>query len=237
MLARTETRLTDLGIGGKIFRLSPLRNVAELINDEIRNGVKTIVIVGNDKTLSQIINLAAKFDVTLGLIPMGNDNKIAKALGIASTEEACDILSARKIERLDLGKANDVYFLSQISVSSGAVTIECENKFKVTAKTKDLIRICNLRPLSAAAGQSAGYFNPQDGLLEILVHPLKSDFWQFLKKGKTADKSIIPFKKSIIKSKIPLTVATDGQKVLKTPVEVEVLPKKLRFIVGKNRIF
>jgi len=237
LLAKTETRLTDLGIGGKIFRLSPLRNVAELINDEIRSGVKTIVIVGNDKTLNQIINLAVKFEITIGLIPVGEDNKIAKALGIASPEEACNILSSRKIERLDLGKANDVYFISEIAVSSGAVTIECENKFKVNTKAKDLVKICNLSPLSAPAEQSAGGFNPQDGVLEIMIHPLKADFWQFLKKGDKADKSVIPFKKAAIKSKIPLTVATDGQKILKTPVAVEVLPKKLRFIVGKNRIF
>ena len=102
LLAKIETRLTDLGIGGKIFRLSPLRNVTELMNDEVKSGIKTVVVVGNDKTTSTIINLAAQLSVTLGIIPVGPDNKIAQILGINSPEEACNILAARKIEKVDL---------------------------------------------------------------------------------------------------------------------------------------
>src|SRR3989338_2880950 len=85
-LARIETRLTDLGIGGKICRLSPLRNIKELIADELANGVKTIVVVGNDKTLSEAINFVAQHDVTLGLIPIGPNNSLAGQLGLPAGE-------------------------------------------------------------------------------------------------------------------------------------------------------
>ena len=111
MLARVEMRLTDLGIGGKIARLSPLKNIRELIKDEVKNGVKTVVAVGNDKTVIQIVNDIAEHAVTLGIIPVGKNNKIAAALGISGTDEACPILSARKLEKIDLGKANNTYFL------------------------------------------------------------------------------------------------------------------------------
>src|SRR5680860_565172 len=87
LLAKIETRLTDLGIGGKIFRLSPLRNTSELLNDEVRNGIKTIVVVGSDKTITDVVNLAAKLEITLGIIPVGPDNKIAQVLGINSPEK------------------------------------------------------------------------------------------------------------------------------------------------------
>ncbi|KKQ56205.1 MAG: hypothetical protein US74_C0017G0013, partial [Parcubacteria group bacterium GW2011_GWA2_38_13] len=56
LLSHIEMRLTDLGIGGKISRLSPLKNLQDLISDEIRFGVKTIVAVGNDETVSMVIN-------------------------------------------------------------------------------------------------------------------------------------------------------------------------------------
>src|SRR3989344_7026326 len=111
-LARIETRLTDLGIGGKICRISPLRNIKELILDEIRNGVKTVVVVGDDKTLNQIVNGVAKYDITVGLIPIGPDNRIAQTLGIPEGQKACDVLAARIIEKIDLGKINETYFLS-----------------------------------------------------------------------------------------------------------------------------
>ena len=49
-LAQIETRLTDLGISGKIARLALFRDPTELIRDEVRKGAKTIVAVGNDVT-------------------------------------------------------------------------------------------------------------------------------------------------------------------------------------------
>ncbi|MAF13505.1 MAG: hypothetical protein CMI53_01255 [Parcubacteria group bacterium] len=236
-LAKIETRLTDLGIGGKIFRLSPLRNIGELLTEEVRNGIKTIVVVGNDKTFSQIINLAAQFNTAVGYIPVGAENKIATILGIPSQEDACNVLAARIIEKIDLGKVNNTYFLSSITVSGGQVTIECEDKFKVTPQNHNEISICNLRPLLVAAPGQGSYFNPQDGLLEILIKPLASGFSQIFKKTTSANSSVIPFKKISIRSRDSLPVVTDGQKILKTPVKIEIVPKKLRVIVGKNRMF
>lgn len=57
------------------------------------------------------------------------------------------------------------------------------------------------------------------------------------KKATNIQKSIIPFKKIAIKSKESVSVVTDGQRVLKTPVQVEIIPKKLKIIVGKKRAF
>jgi diacylglycerol kinase family enzyme len=237
LLAKIETRLTDLGIGGKIYRLSPLRDIAQLIADEFKTGIKTVVAVGNDKTFTQLINAVAKLDITLGLIPVGSDNKIAKILGINSPEEGCDIIAARVIEHVDLGRANNTYFISGITISAGNFFIECENQCKIMPHANDEVQICNLRPLLATSQGLTNYFNPKDGLLEILIQPLASGFWSFMKKSGPMEKSLIPFRKIAIKSKDCVPVITDGQKVLKTPVEVEIAPKKLKLIVGKNRMF
>ncbi len=127
LLARVETRLTDLGVGGKIYRLSPLRNVQELMADEIRNGTKTVVVVGNDKTLNQVVNIAAQYNIVVGLIPVGPDNNIARILGIPEGEAACTVLSARIIEKIDLGKINNTYFLSGADIKD-SVLMQKSNK-------------------------------------------------------------------------------------------------------------
>jgi len=237
LLAKIETRLTDLGIGGKIFRLSPLRNIEELLNDEIKGGIKTIIVVGNDKSFSQIVNFAAKFNVTLGLIPVGDDNKIAKTLGIRSPEDACNIIAARIIEKIDLGKINNTYFLSNITINGGDLTIECENKYKITPEQQNEISICNFKPLFATEMNQTDYFNPKDGTLEILVRPLNAGFSHFFKKASQLKNSIFPFKKLSIYSKDSISIITDGQKVIKTPVKIEIVPDKLKLIVGKDRLF
>lgn len=235
-LARIETRLNDLGIGGKIFRLSPLRNLSELISDEIKNGTHTIVAVGDDKTVAEVINAIARRDVCFGIIPIAGENKIAQALGILNANDACNILASRIIEKLDLGKANDTYFISNLQISSGRISIECENQFHVFPQIKDQISICNLKP-ALSDGNSSQYFDPQDGNLELFIQPIVASTFSFFRKTKELKNSIIPFKKIEIKSKDSITVTTDGQRILKPPVQIEIVPKKLKVIVGKNRIF
>lgn len=240
-LSRIEMRLTDLGIGGKISRLSPLKNLKELINDEIRFGVKTIVAVGNDETVSMVINNIIKYEnITFGIIPLGKNNAIAHDLAIPEGEEACDVLSARKLEKIDLGKVNNTYFISGISISAeNSITLECENKYHITPETASCsIYICNLRPAALGEASTEGFFNPRDGMLEALVVPmaeLSGSFFGFMKKTQTLKNSIFPFKKISVATKKSVTVTTDGKKVLKPPFDIEVVPKKLTVVVGRKR--
>lgn len=236
-LARIETRLTDLGIGGKISRLSPLKNIKELVRDEIANGVKTIVAVGNDKTVMQVINEVASYNVALGIIPIGPDNKIAQALGIPLAEAACDVLSARALERIDLGKANNTYFLSEITIQSGKVILNCEHKYRIKPAANFRINICNLRPAFMGSAGQPRFFNPSDGFFEALIYPVTIISRIFNRLGNSGSNSIVPFRKLQISSEDSVAVITDGHKVLKTPVEIEVIPQKLKIIVGKKRVF
>ena len=231
-LARIETRLTDLGIGGKIVRLSALRNITDLLADEVRGGVKTVVVVGNDKTLTEVVNIAARFDVAIGIIPIGPDNKIADSLGIPAGEAACEALSARRIKRLDVGKINNTYFLSGVTISGNDVTVECENQYRVTATGMAAeINICNFRP--AFATNAAASFNPQDGLLEVFIKPIQRGFGAWFARSQPIKPSIIPFQKLAVKSREAVSAITDGQRVVKAPIQIEVVPQKLRLIVGK----
>src|SRR3989339_839914 len=81
-LIKIEKRITDLGIKGKIARLSVLKNMKELITDGVKEGVHTVVAIGNAQTFAKVINIVADLDLTLGLIPIDNNNPIAKILGI-----------------------------------------------------------------------------------------------------------------------------------------------------------
>ncbi len=233
LLARIETRLTDLGIGGKIYRLSPLRNSIELIADEARAGAKTIIAVGSDKTFSEIVNAAAPHDVTIGTIPVGSDIEIAKALGIYSADSGCNIVAARNVEHVDVGRANNSYFLSLLNIGEGEVTLECEEQFNVTPSPQQRITIYNLR--TAASAQGMGTCDPRDGFLEVIVESGIRKSW-FSKKTSVIS-SVIPFKHLVIRGKESTIITTDGGRVLKTPVVVDVLPQKLKLIVGKSRLF
>ncbi len=234
LLNRLENRLADLEIKGKICRLSILKNMKEVIEDGIKQGVHTVVAVGDDLTFSKIVNIIAEMNITLGIIPVNGKSKIAEILGIPEGEKACDVLAQRLIKKIDLGKINHQYFIDSATISSPQVILKFD-KFEISPVAKNaLVSICNLGFL--ANNQTIykeGLSTPTDGLLEAVIAPIKSTLFKKIQK-----QSIFPFKKITIHSKNePITVTIDQQAVFKTPVEVTVAPKKLKVIVGSKRLF
>ena len=227
LLVKIEQRVTDLGIKGRIARLSILKNMKELIIDGLKDGVKTIVVIGDTKTFSKVINIVADLDITLGLIPINNNNKIARLLGIPPRVLACEILASRIIKRIDLGQVNKYYFISKAHINNGLVEINYGN-FKIMPTTKEN----NITFYNFSDKQN---FNPTDGILETVITPIKSTIF-----GKKLIKStIFPFLNIKINSLYDEQAALliDEQIIVKTPVRIKVIPKKLKVIVGSERKF
>lgn len=120
-VAAIENSLTDLGIAGERDRVTPIRQVADLVKLGAERGIKTIVIVGNDYTFTKAVNAGAVLgidpaQVVFGIIPFGEPNKIARMLGISADMQAAKELAARKIETLDIGQVNRRFFISSVEV-------------------------------------------------------------------------------------------------------------------------
>ena len=231
LLIKIEKRITDLGIKGKVARLSVLKNMKELIMDGVKEGVQTVVAIGNNQTFAKVINVVADLDVTLGLIPVDNDNSIAKTLGIPPKVLACDILASRIIKKIDLGKINNYYFINTAEIVNGDVVIEYNN-FKVQPITRqNKITLYNFATNENARVVS----NPVDGILEAVITPIKSTI--FGKKNIAG--TVLPFTKIKIGSNADeqISILTDEQIIMKTPAEISVVPQKLKIIVGSERSF
>ncbi len=230
ILDKIQKRIVDLGIEGKIENLSILKNLDELIKSAVKKGFKTIVAVGNDQIISQVINAVANSDVVLGIIPVGKNNKIANLLGVPEGELSCDVISNRLIEKIDLGKVNNHYFLTSLKIVNHDVILECDDNYRIIPAPEQEINIFNL------GWQNNKTFNPRDGILEIsimLPSSLKSIF-------KTKSRSLFPVKKiKLIEldKENPVNVIANGLKVLKRPIIIQVAPQKLKVIVGKERKF
>jgi diacylglycerol kinase family enzyme len=229
-LIKIEKRITDLGIKGKIARLSVLKNMKELITDGVKEGVHTVVAIGNAQTFAKVINVVADLDLTLGLIPVDNNNPIAKILGIPPRDLACDVLASRIIKKIDLGKINNHYFINTAEIENGDVVIEY-NDFKVEPTTDEhKITLYNFATSGNISGSS-----PADGILEAVIAPIKSTLFG----KKKIPFTVLPFTKIKIGSNQEEQVAilTDQQIIMKTPAEISVAPQKLKIIVGGERGF
>ncbi|MBI4778958.1 hypothetical protein HY797_00705, partial [Candidatus Falkowbacteria bacterium] len=186
----------------------------------------------NNKTVNQIINSLAGDDVPLGIIPIGEDNNdIAKSLGIESIEAACEILSARLLAKIDLGLANQTYFLSNISINNQNTVIDMNKNYTIETAEKGLIYIFNL-PGGQINLPLKVKFSPDDGFLELVIntHNNNKIFTRQI------HQSIFKIKKITIHN-LKSHLILDGSIALAAPAEITVVKKCLNVIVGKNRKF
>ncbi len=85
----------------------------ELADDAINHGFYTIVAVGGDGTLHEVIHGLVGKKLTLGVIPFGSSNDFARGLNIPrDIKEAMRIIANRKIKEVDIVAMNDRFFIN-----------------------------------------------------------------------------------------------------------------------------
>lgn len=232
-----EISLTDYGIGGKILRLTSFTDARPIIEDEIKRGAKTIVVVGNDATFGQVLGRSATAPCTFGFLPVGPNNTIAEVLGIPVGVEGCDVLSRRRKERLDIGWMNNRFFISQLHVKPAKLEVVYDERFKVTAGDKMEVMVCNLQPYywkRDKKDNETHVVHPQDGKLEAFLRPLtKKGWWGYTYE----DPSVFPFEEMEITGREPFTVEADGRMTKEIRLKIKLAHSKVEMIIGRNRKF
>lgn len=223
-VADMETRLTDLGLQGHVGRLGPLKNAKDMVKEALQAGARTIVAVGNDKTFAKVADAVARLDLIMGVIPIGETNRIGKYFGITNTSSGCKILAARKIETIDMARINTQYFLTDAVIESNApIKIQCDGNYNIdVTKTPTKITIANLSDEA----------NCKDSLLNCFIDTTEQGWFR----SKTRRTNVTAKKIYVVANKE--TVAwVDQDAKIKLPIDCEIIPEALDIIVGKDRIF
>src|SRR3989338_851513 len=231
-----ETRLTDFGIAGKIIRLQNFTNADAIVEEEMKRGAATIVIVGNDATFGHVLSRAATREIIFGFLPVGKGNDIAPMLGIPLGEEAADTLSRRRTVMLDVGWFNNRDFVNQLHIPPSRIEIEYDEKFTVSVpEGKIELVVCNLQPFVWRDARKKEYrVHPQDGKLEAFLRPV-------IRKGifreTREEPSVFPFEEMTVKSKTRFLVEADGKESKEIKIKIKLAKKRIKMIVGKERRF
>ncbi len=230
-----ENRLTDLGIAGKIARLALFRDPQEMIRDEIRRGASSVIAVGDDRTVRKILDTVAEGGATLGMIPIGTPGTLAKLFGVPGGVAACDILSARIVETVDLGTVNGARFLMNFSVPEFAGELSYGNTCVLRPVNPGLLDIVNLG--SGAQGvPNRASSDPTDGLLDVLLRVTVKGNWGFLKRTKTGV-THLPTAAISVQSQEPMQALIDGAPLAGDRFEVAVERGAIRVVMGRDRLF
>ncbi|MFD2923252.1 diacylglycerol/lipid kinase family protein [Halobacillus naozhouensis] len=99
-----------------------------------RDEFELVVSLGGDGTLNETINgmVDQRHRPKLGVVPLGTVNDFARALNIPlEAEEAIQILTSDRTQKVDIGRMNDYYFVNIVAI--GAIA---EASYEVTSEQK-----------------------------------------------------------------------------------------------------
>lgn len=235
LVMELETKFHKLGLEGQTTKLGRYASLDERIQEINFSNQDTLVMVGDDNQLTRTINLIGtnKTRPTIGYIPIGEETNITKNLGLPSGEEAVMVLANRRIETLDLGLCNDSFFIESIYINDPGISLKINNKFTASVPSDiDEILILNLKDTTLINKLNSA--NPHDGQLEIVfVKREKSLFNREQRKIHSAFKTNNVKIKSLHGS---VEATMDHEIKIKTPLEIGVVKKGVKMIVGKKRL-
>lgn len=242
-LERIEVKLAHVGVEGKIRRLNILHHQKHEIEESIRRGATTVILVGNDRTLAQSVDVFARYDLVIGIIPLGpeKDNLIARTLGIPPGELACEMISRRNVAQLDLGMVNGRYFLTTASLDVPKFTCQGgkQKQFSIRPTvSRTRLTVENLSFPTVEHGVVIKG-NPRDGLVEVVMRPEPDGITRLLSLGNPT--SLMPSVFPVDELRIPepdgAIMTLDGCRTVKLPALIKVAPQKFKMIIGRERTF
>lgn len=99
-----------------------------------RQEVDLVIIGGGDGTLNRAIAGLLDTQLPLGILPLGTANDLARTLGIpVNLTDACRVIAAEYIRRIDLGCVNDRYFFN---VASLGLSVKITRQLSKDAKRR-----------------------------------------------------------------------------------------------------
>jgi len=254
--------LAEFKVSGETSRVTPLRSVQDLVDTASQRGAKTLVACGSDDTFNLMLAALKGRDFTLAFIPLDENSFLAKILGVPDVFTGVKTVAARRIEKIDLAKIAGNYFINYLefgalshnlkaagfwsgmkllSTEPKNLVVRVDDSYNVEIKALGGL-VVNIRSTS---GKDRNIANPTDGNLDLLIlEPLnRMQIMQYKKDIAEGILENVP-KTTVIKcKKIELleprgtNLTMLGRVVAKFPATVEIIPQRLRTIVGKNRTF
>jgi hypothetical protein len=243
IIAKIETRITDLGLNGKIIRLGPLQSLGDSVANEMKKGAKTIVAVGDNALFHGCLNSIMKYSaqgglrdpIPLGFVPINQKGaSIASRLGVPIGVDACNTLSARRVEKLDVGKINNYYFLTEAIIPTLGTSINVDDSYSIEINEGGEIAIINLANVFDLPDNYKT--SAQDRRLEFCIKTKKSN--RFLSIGnKESVPSLFSFGELMVDNKKGASFLVDTVATVGVPAKITIAAHKISLIVGKGIFF
>jgi diacylglycerol kinase (ATP) len=95
----------------KVCYTSGDRSAGAIAREAVAAGTEVVLVGGGDGTVSEIARELVHKPVTLGIVPIGTFNNIARSVGVlAELPVSTQIIAAGHVREIDVGLANDTHY-------------------------------------------------------------------------------------------------------------------------------
>lgn len=127
-----EAVAARLGAGGYDVTSMTGQNAAEsaaLARAAVAEGYEALVVMGGDGMVHLALQAAVGSPTTLGVVPTGTGNDVARALGIVLRKpvESADVVVAGRTRRIDVARVGATYFATVLAAGFDSLVNERAN--------------------------------------------------------------------------------------------------------------
>jgi diacylglycerol kinase family enzyme len=230
-----ETRIIDVGISGRIEKTTPLSSLSEQMITAVRQGCKTIVVVGDDASLVRAIDVAAFLpNISLGFIPLNTQSLYATVLGIPVGADACTVLSQRLTETVDVMQLGEHAAIGAAWwTTTQTMRILCDDRYTISVPPQHQVTIANIGNIFTGEPR---LHSAVDHALHLTIQaiPERSSRWR--RPAPLPLSSQVQCTRIEIDGNETASIVVDQTLTLASPLVVTIKPAALRLIVGRTRI-
>lgn len=104
---RIQAALAGGPFSMEVAYTTPERDARAIARDALADGVGSLIVGGGDGTVSEVARELVHTEATLGILPLGTFNNIARSLGIpGDLAQACGVVRSGQARAIDAGIAN-----------------------------------------------------------------------------------------------------------------------------------
>jgi diacylglycerol kinase (ATP) len=121
--------LTENGIEAQIVETEYAGHATKLAKEARRDGYDIVVACGGDGTVGETAIGLIGTDVTMGIMPLGSANNVARMMHVPfDLAEAAKLLRLGEVRKVDVGRCNGEYFLETAGVGLDAALFPILNR-------------------------------------------------------------------------------------------------------------
>ncbi len=107
------------------------QHATEIARKAVEENVDTIVAVGGDGTINEVLNGIVGTDIALGIIPTGTANDLATFCGIPEDpDKACEVILNWNLQSTDVIEVNNRYYVTSGGLGFPSEVIRIANRIK-----------------------------------------------------------------------------------------------------------